>query len=62
VSEAMASEQTAARQMVVDAGGVPVPGNPVKLSAWPDRGGRPPAPQLDEHGSGIRAEFTRPGS
>jgi CoA:oxalate CoA-transferase len=57
VAEAVGSEQTRARNMVVDAGGVPVPGNPVKTSAWPDARTRPAAPQLDEHGPGIRAEF-----
>ena len=57
VSEAVASEQSTARQMVVDAGGVSVPGNPVKLSAWPDSGVRRPAPELDEHGPALRAEF-----
>ncbi len=57
VAEAVGSEQSRARQMVVDAGGVPVPGQPLKLSTWPDPGVRPPAPALDEHGSSIRAEF-----
>ncbi|MCU1623805.1 MAG: Formyl-CoA transferase [Frankiales bacterium] len=57
VAEAVGSEQSKARQMVVDAGGVPVPGNPVKLSAWPDAGSRPAEPMLDQHGAAIRAEF-----
>jgi CoA:oxalate CoA-transferase len=57
VAEAMGSEQSHVRQMVVDAGGVPVPGNPVKLSAWPDPGMRPPAPELDEDGAALRMEF-----
>ncbi len=57
VAEAVGSEQSRVRQMVVDAGGVPVPGQPVKLSAWPDPGVRPAAPSLDEHGAQIRAEF-----
>jgi CoA:oxalate CoA-transferase len=57
VAEAVASEQSKARSMVVDAGGLPVPGQPVKLSAWPDPGVRPPAPELDEHGAAIRAEI-----
>ena len=57
VGEAVGSEQSRVRQMVVDAGGVPVPGNPMKLSSWPDPGVRPPAPGLDEHGPAIRAEF-----
>ena len=59
VAEAVGSEQSKARQMVVDAGGVPVPGQPLKLSAWPDPGARPPAPGLDEHGPAIRAAVTR---
>jgi len=57
VAEAVGSEQSLARQMVVDAGGIPVPGNPVKMSAWADAGVRPAAPLLDEHGPAIRAEF-----
>jgi CoA:oxalate CoA-transferase len=57
VAESVGSEQSKARQMVVDAGGVPVPGNPVKLSAWPDAGSRPAEPVLDADGAAIRAEF-----
>jgi CoA:oxalate CoA-transferase len=57
VAEAVGSEQSRARQMVVDAGGVPVPGQPLKLSSWPDPGARPPAPELDEHGPALRAEL-----
>jgi CoA:oxalate CoA-transferase len=57
VSEAVSSEQSVARRMVVDAGGVPVPGNPVKLSAWPEGAGRRRAPLLDEHGPVIRGEL-----
>ncbi|MCW2599728.1 MAG: Formyl-CoA transferase [Frankiales bacterium] len=56
VAEAVGSEQSRVRQMVVDAGGVPVPGNPVKLSSWPDPGFRGAAPALDEHGAAIRSE------
>jgi CoA:oxalate CoA-transferase len=58
VSEAVSSEQSVARQMVVQAGDLPVPGNPVKLSAWPDSGERRPAPALDEHGAALREEFS----
>ena len=57
VAEAVGSEQAAARRMVVDAGGLPVPGNPVKASAWGDPATRPPAPGLDEHGALVRREF-----
>jgi CoA:oxalate CoA-transferase len=51
------SPQAAVRNMVVDAGGLPVPGNPVKASAWDDPVERPAAPALDEHGALVRAEF-----
>lgn len=57
VAEAMGSEQARARNMVVDAGGLPVPGNPVKTSAWPDPPGRTAAPELDEHGAALRLEL-----
>lgn len=57
VADALGSAQTAARNMVVDAGGLPVLGNPVKASAWDDPSVRPPAPGLDEHGDAVRAEF-----
>ena len=57
VGEAVRSAQTGVRRMVVDAGGLPVPGNPVKLSAYDDPRERPAAPLLDEHGPAVRAEF-----
>jgi CoA:oxalate CoA-transferase len=57
VAESVSSEQIAVRQMVADAGGLPVPGNPVKLSSWPDSVRLPPPPELDEHGAAVRAEF-----
>lgn len=60
VAEAMGSPQSTARNMVVDAGGVPVPGNPVKLSAWPDPPTRRAAPGLDEHGPAVRKELAAP--
>ncbi len=57
VAEAVGSDQAAVRHMVVDAGGLPGPGNPVKLSAYADPLVRPPAPALDEQGETVRAEF-----
>jgi CoA:oxalate CoA-transferase len=57
VGEAVGSEQTRARNMVVDAGGLPVPGNPVKSSSYDDQAVRPAAPSLDQHGQAVRAEF-----
>lgn len=59
IAEAVGSEQTRVRNMVVDAGGLPVPGNPVKISAYPDPSTRQAAPTLDEHGAAIRAELGR---
>lgn len=59
VAEAVGSEQSKARSMVVEAGGLPVPGQPLKLSAWPDPTVRPAAPALDEHGPAIRAQLSK---
>ena len=56
-AEAVGSDQAAVRRMVVEAGGLPGPGNPVKLSTFADPLVRPPAPRLDEHGAAVRAEF-----
>ena len=57
VAEAVTSEQTAVRRMVVQAGGLPALGQPVKASGYPDPLVRAAAPQLDEHGAAVRAEF-----
>lgn len=57
VAESIDSPQTAARNMVVRAGGLPVPGQPLKLSAYDDPAVRVAAPGLDEHGDAVRAEF-----
>jgi len=57
VAEAVSSEQTAVRRMVVEAGGLPAPGQPVKASGYPDPLVRPAAPALDEHGAALRREF-----
>ncbi|MDP9182635.1 MAG: CoA transferase [Actinomycetota bacterium] len=62
VAEAVGSDQSKARNMVVEAGGLPVPGQPLKLSGWPDPVQRPAAPGLDEHGAAIRAEVADQGS
>jgi CoA:oxalate CoA-transferase len=61
VAEAVGSAQSRVRNMVVDAGGLPVPGNPVKTSAWPDPAVRAAAPELDEHGARLRVELGRSG-
>ena len=57
VAEAVSSEQAHARRMVIDAGGLPGPGQPVKLSTSDDPEVRRAAPALDEHGAALRAEF-----
>ncbi|MBW3640327.1 MAG: CoA transferase [Actinobacteria bacterium] len=57
VAEAVGSEQARARRMVIDAGGLPGPGNPVKASGYADPAVRRPAPELDQQGSALRAEF-----
>jgi CoA:oxalate CoA-transferase len=60
VAEAVGSEQAAARRMVVSAGPHRLPGNPVKLSGYPDAPDRAPAPALDEHGDRVRDEVGLP--
>lgn len=57
VAEAAELPQTAARHMVVDAGGIRMPGNPIKISGYDDPLVRPPAPELDQHGPALRQEF-----
>jgi CoA:oxalate CoA-transferase len=57
VAEAVEHPQTRARNMIVDAGGLRMPGNPVKFNAFADPPTRPPAPDLDADGERIRAEF-----
>lgn len=52
-----ASPQVAARNMLVEADGVRMPGNPIKLAGYADPPTRRPAPALDEHGAALRAEF-----
>jgi CoA:oxalate CoA-transferase len=58
IAEALSSEQIGERRMVIRAGGLPMPGSPMKYRDFPDPLERPAAPELDEHGAGIRAEFT----
>ena len=62
VGGALDSEQTAARNMVVDAGSLRVPGQPLKFTAWPDPATRPPAPLLDADGPDVRAALASGGS
>ncbi len=57
VAEAAQLPQTEARNMFIEAGGVRMPGNPVKISGYPDPKVRAGAPALDEHGPALRREF-----
>jgi len=57
VGEALTSPQARARRMVVEAGGLPVPGQALKFSTFPEPEDRPAAPELDAHGDAVRAEF-----
>lgn len=57
VATVAASPQVAARNMLVTAGGVAMPGNPMKLTGYADPPTRVEAPALDQHGSALRREF-----
>jgi CoA:oxalate CoA-transferase len=57
VKEAAEHPQTKARNMIIEAGGVRMPGNPIKISGYEDPPLRVGAPSLDEHGASIRREF-----
>ncbi|WP_395372499.1 CoA:oxalate CoA-transferase [Komagataeibacter diospyri] len=58
IAEAAALPQTTARNMLINAGGIMMPGNPVKISGYEDPHERGPAPRLDEHGAALRMEFS----
>lgn len=58
VAEAVELPQTQARNMIVEAGGIRMPGNPVKISGYPDPHIRPGAATLDQHGELLRKEFS----
>lgn len=57
VSEAANHPQTKSRNMLVEAGGVRMPGNPIKISGYEDPPIRAGAPALDQHGAALRREF-----
>ena len=57
IAEAAQLPQTAARNMLIEAGGVRMPGNPIKISGYADPRVRTGAPALDQHGVALRAEF-----
>ena len=58
VADAVEHPQVQARHMIVQADGLRMAGNPIKLSAFPDEPMRRPAPELDADGERIRREFT----
>lgn len=57
VADAVEHPQVQARNMIVDAGGLRMAGNPIKLNEFPDSTERRPAPALDADGERIRREF-----
>jgi CoA:oxalate CoA-transferase len=57
IGQALTDPQVAARRMRITAGGLELPGQVVKMSGYEDPVERAAAPELDEHGAGIRAEF-----
>jgi CoA:oxalate CoA-transferase len=57
IAEAAKLPQIKARNMVIEAGGVQMPGNPVKISGYEDPAVRIGAPDLDQHGPALRKEF-----
>ncbi len=57
VPDAVNHPQVQARNMIVRAGDLRMPGNPIKLSGFPDQETRRPAPALGADGEQIRAEF-----
>ena len=57
VAEAAEDPKT---NMLIEAGGVRMTGDPVKISCYDDPGVRAGAPILDQHGSALRREFTSP--
>jgi CoA:oxalate CoA-transferase len=60
VLEAAEHPQTKARNMLVEAGGVRVSGNPIKISGYEDPPTRAAAPTLNQHGDVLRREFAVP--
>jgi CoA:oxalate CoA-transferase len=57
VAQAIDDPQTAARNMILHAGGVRMAGNPIKMDTLPDPPERRPAPAIDADGAALRREF-----
>jgi CoA:oxalate CoA-transferase len=60
VAEAAELAQTKARNMMIEAGGIRMPGNPVKITGYADPASRVGAPTLNQHGDALRREFAAP--
>jgi CoA:oxalate CoA-transferase len=62
VAEALAHPQVGPRNMIVEAGGIRMVGNPVKIHPYAadDDGQRAPAPKLDADRARLLAEFNQP--
>jgi CoA:oxalate CoA-transferase len=59
VAAAIEHPQTKARNMMIEAGGIRMPGNPVKIDGYEDPAERVGAPELDQHGAALREEFAQ---
>ena len=57
VAESAEHPQTKARNMLIEAGGVRMIGNPIKISGYEDPTTRVGAPTLNQHGDALRREF-----
>jgi CoA:oxalate CoA-transferase len=57
IAQAAEDPQTAARNMILHAGGARMSGNPIKMSTLPDPPERPRAPAIDADGPAIRREL-----
>ena len=58
VAEAINLPQTQAKNMLIEAGGIMMPGNPIKISGCADPHVMPGAATRDQHGKQIRQEFS----
>jgi CoA:oxalate CoA-transferase len=56
IAEALSSDQAADRNLVIEVGGLRMPGNPMKFAGYPEVQPEP-APELDQQGESLRSEF-----
>ncbi|MCS0501026.1 CoA:oxalate CoA-transferase [Ancylobacter mangrovi] len=61
VTQALSQPQVSARNMLVEAGGITMPGTPFKMAGYPDPHVRAGAPGLDADGARLRREFAGRG-